>query len=78
MSCVIPVSVPFAGPAPITVAAINVMARYRYNADKGEATPPETLEEREEREHREQQEEAERRWQEEQRLREERRVGAYL
>ena len=54
------------------------MARYRYNADKGETIPAETPDEREEREKREQREEAERVWLEEQRLREERRVGAYL
>ena len=52
--------------------------KYRYDADKGEAIPVETEQERLEREDRERREAAEEEWRREQERREERRVGAYL
>ena len=54
------------------------MRKYRYDADKGEAVPVETDEERKERETREEVERKEAAWKREQAEREQRRVGSYL
>ena len=54
------------------------MAKYRYDADKGEAVPAETERERLEREDRERREAQDAEWRREQEKREERRVGQYL
>ena len=54
------------------------MARYRYNADKGESEPVETEKERLEREDKERREAAEIAWRKDQEEREARHVGAYL
>ena len=54
------------------------MRKYRYDADKGEAVPVETDEERAEREAREEADRREEVWRREQDEREKRRVGSYL
>lgn len=52
--------------------------KYRYNADKDQAIPTETDEERQEREAKDAKAAAEEAWRREQAEREARRVGAYL